>query len=107
MVLGRLFRRAIVKAHAVLVITQDEINFCFLPIRPWLFDLVCSNHKGGVAELGEVLRDAIVSRLAADQQHSQFLMSLAIGDRMRVLDPSILLGPIGAVRAAHAAISPV
>jgi len=63
--------------------------------------------SGGVAELGEVLREAIVSRLSADQQHSEFLMSLAIGARVRILDPSILLGPIGAVRAAQAAISPV
>ena len=29
-----------------------------------------------------------------------FLQSLAIGDRMHVIEPSALLGPIGAVRAA-------
>jgi glucokinase len=59
--------------------------------------------SGGVAELGDVLRDAIVHRLLDDQRHSDFLSSLAIGDRMHVIDPSILLGPIGAVRAAQAA----
>jgi predicted NBD/HSP70 family sugar kinase len=59
--------------------------------------------SGGVAELGDVLRDAIVDRLHADQRHSEFLSSLAIGERVHVIDPSILLGPIGAVRAAHAA----
>ena len=58
---------------------------------------------GGVASLGEVLRDAIADRLVADAQQSEFLGSLDLGARMRVIDPKVPLGPIGAVRAAHAA----
>ena len=58
--------------------------------------------SGGVASLGDVLRDAINERLVADAHQSQFLGSLDLGARMRVIDPSISLGPIGAVRAAHA-----
>ncbi len=59
--------------------------------------------SGGVASLGDVLRDAIAERLVGDAQHSEFLGSLDLGARMRVIDPSVALGPIGAVRAAHAA----
>jgi glucokinase len=59
--------------------------------------------SGGVASLGNVLRDAIAGRLADDARHSEFLGSLDLGARMRVIDPGIPLGPIGAVRAAHAA----
>jgi predicted NBD/HSP70 family sugar kinase len=59
--------------------------------------------SGGVASLGDVLRDAIAERLAGDARHSEFLGSLDLGARMRVIDPSVALGPIGAVRAAHAA----
>ena len=57
--------------------------------------------SGGVATLGDALRDAIDERLAADAQQSEFLGSLDLGTRMRVIDPSVALGPIGAVRAAH------
>jgi predicted NBD/HSP70 family sugar kinase len=59
--------------------------------------------SGGVASLGNVLRDAIAERLAEDAKQSEFLGSLELGARMRVIDPSVPLGPIGAVRAAHAA----
>lgn len=59
--------------------------------------------SGGVASLGDVLRDAIAERLAEDAHHSEFLGSLDLRTRMRVIDPSVALGPIGAVRAAHAA----
>lgn len=59
--------------------------------------------SGGVASLGNVLRDAIAEQLAGDAQHSEFLGSLDLGARMRLIDPSVALGPIGAVRAAHAA----
>jgi predicted NBD/HSP70 family sugar kinase len=59
--------------------------------------------SGGVASLGNVLRDAIADRLAEDAKQSEFLGSLELGARMRVIDPSVPLGPIGAVRAAHAA----
>jgi glucokinase len=59
--------------------------------------------SGGVASLGKDLHDAIAERLAADAQHSEFLGSLDLGERMRVIDPSVALGPIGAVRAAYAA----
>jgi predicted NBD/HSP70 family sugar kinase len=59
--------------------------------------------SGGVASLGDVLRDAIADRLAGDAQQSEFLGSLDLGQRMRVIDPTVPLGPIGAVRAAHAA----
>ncbi|MEP7111918.1 MAG: ROK family protein [Ilumatobacteraceae bacterium] len=59
--------------------------------------------SGGVASLGDVLHDAIAQRLAGDAQHSEFLGSLDLGARMRVIDPSVALGPIGAVRAAYAA----
>ena len=59
--------------------------------------------SGGVASLGDVLRDAIADRLAKDAQQSEFLGSLDLGARMRVIDPTVPLGPIGAVRAAHAA----
>ena len=47
-------------------------------------------------------RDAIAERLATDAQQSEFLGSLDLGARMRVIDPTVPLGPIGAVRAAHA-----
>jgi glucokinase len=59
--------------------------------------------SGGVASLGDVLQDAIADRLALDAQHSEFLGSLDLGARIRVIDPSVPLGPIGAVRAAYAA----
>jgi predicted NBD/HSP70 family sugar kinase len=59
--------------------------------------------SGGVASLGDVLRDALAERLVSDAQRSEFLGSLDLGTRMRVIDPSVPLGPIGAVRAAHAA----
>ena len=58
---------------------------------------------GGVASLGELLSDAIVERLDADAQHSEFLGSLDIAARTRVIDPSVALGPLGAVRAAYTA----
>lgn len=65
--------------------------------------------SGGVSALGEVLLDEITARLAADGRHSEFLGSLDLGSRMRVIDPSVPLGAIGAIRAAHAAgeVSPV
>lgn len=59
--------------------------------------------SGGAAALGNTLRDAITERLASDAQHSEFLGSLDLGARMRVIEPSIPLGPIGAIGAAHAA----
>ncbi len=59
--------------------------------------------SGGVATLGEALHQAIAQRLADDGQHSEFLCSLDLGQRMRVIDPSVPLGPLSAVRAAHAA----
>ena len=62
--------------------------------------------SGGVASIGDVLLDAIADRLAADAQQSEFLGSLDLGARMRVIDPKVPLGPIGAVRAAHAALLP-
>ena len=57
--------------------------------------------SGGVAALGDGLRDAIAERLAADGRRSEFLGSLDLGARLLVIDPSVLLGPIGAVRAAY------
>jgi glucokinase len=60
--------------------------------------------SGGVAEIGDVLRVAIVERLADDQRKSEFLDSLHLGERIRIIDPSVLLGPIGAVRAAGEAV---
>jgi glucokinase len=59
--------------------------------------------SGGVASLGDVLRGAIADRLALDARQSEFLGSLDLGARMHVIDPTVPLGPIGAVRAAHAA----
>jgi glucokinase len=56
--------------------------------------------SGGVAELGELLRTAIIDRLSDDQRSSEFLRSLDLGRRIRIIDPSVMLGPIGAVRAA-------
>ena len=47
--------------------------------------------------------NAIVGRLAHEQRESEFLRSLAISDRLHIIDPSVLLGPIGAVRAAQMA----
>ena len=47
---------------------------------------------------------AIVDRLVEDQRHSEFLGSLQLGERIRIIDPSVLLGPIGAVRAAGEAV---
>ncbi len=44
----------------------------------------------------------IVDRLAEDGEQSEFLASLDIGRRMRMIDPTVPLGSIGAVRAAHA-----
>lgn len=59
---------------------------------------------GGVAAaLGDVLRREVAARLASDSAHSEFLTSLGIGRRLRMLDPEVPLGAIGAVRAAHAA----
>ena len=57
--------------------------------------------SGGVATLGDVLRDDIAERLADDAQQSEFLGSLDLARRMRIIDPAVPLGPIGAVRAAH------
>lgn len=51
-----------------------------------------------------LLRVAIVDRLADDQRQSEFLDSLRLGERIRIIDPSVLLGPIGAVRAAGEAV---
>jgi len=59
--------------------------------------------SGGVSALGDVLRDEITMRLGNEAQHSGFLGSLEFGTRLRVIDPSVPLGPIGAIRAAHAA----
>jgi glucokinase len=61
--------------------------------------------SGGVADLGDVLKAAIVDRLADDHQRSEFLHSLDLGRRIQVIDPSVLLGPIGAVRAASGAMA--
>jgi len=60
--------------------------------------------SGGVAELGDQLRTAIVERLAEGHQRAEFLRSVDLGDRIRIIDPSVLLGPIGAVRAAGEAL---
>ena len=49
--------------------------------------------SGGVASLGDVLREAIADRLASDAQQSEFLGSLDLGARMRVIDPTVPLGP--------------
>jgi len=59
--------------------------------------------SGGVSALGDALRDEITARLDTDAQESAFLGSLQLGSRLRVIDPSIPLGPIGVIRAAHAA----
>lgn len=59
--------------------------------------------SGGVADLGDTLRAAIIDRLDEDQHHSDFLRSLDLGRRIRIIDPAVLLGPIGAVRAAAGA----
>jgi len=59
--------------------------------------------SGGVSALGDVLRDEITTRLGNEATHSAFLGSLDLGTRLRVIDPSVPLGPIGAIRAAHAA----
>lgn len=56
---------------------------------------------GGVAELGQPLCDAIIARLAAEQTSSEFLRSLDLGSRLRLLDPALPVGAIGAVRAAR------
>ena len=60
---------------------------------------------GGVAAMGEELRSAIVGRLAADGAQSEFLASLQIGRRLQLLDSSVPIGVIGAVRAAHLAVA--
>jgi len=60
---------------------------------------------GGVAAVGQALPDAIAAKLGVDARHSDFLGSLDLGARLRIIDPSILLGPIGAVRAAYAAVA--
>ena len=60
---------------------------------------------GGVAAVGQALPDAIAAKLGVDARHSDFLGSLDLGARLRIIDPSILLGPIGAVRAAYAAVT--
>ena len=59
--------------------------------------------SGGVSALGDVLREEITTRLATEATRSAFLGSLDVGSRLRVIDPSVPLGPIGAIRAAHAA----
>jgi glucokinase len=59
--------------------------------------------SGGVATLGPTLHDAIAQQLARDGQRGAFLRSLDVGGRLRVIEPSVPLGPMGAVRAARAA----
>jgi predicted NBD/HSP70 family sugar kinase len=59
---------------------------------------------GGVAAVGQALPDAIAARLVLDARHSEFLRSLDLGSRLRIVDPTLLLGPIGAVRAAYSAL---
>jgi glucokinase len=59
--------------------------------------------SGGVASLGDVLHDAIARRLAIDGRRGEFLDSLDLGARLRVVHPAVPLGPIGAVLAARAA----
>jgi hypothetical protein len=61
------------------------------------------------AALGPVLLDDITARLATDGHHSDFLGSVNLAARMRVVDPSVPLGSIDALRAAYAAktVSPV
>jgi glucokinase len=59
--------------------------------------------SGGVAALGAPLCEAIADRLAFDGRHSDFLASLDLGARLRIIHPSVPLGAIGAIRAAHAA----
>ena len=56
---------------------------------------------GGVSQLGRPLCDAIIERLAAERTGSEFLRSLDLGSRLRLLDPAIPVGAIGAVRAAR------
>jgi predicted NBD/HSP70 family sugar kinase len=90
--------QALVVWHSVVGGLSRAVLLLALTMDPELIVL-----SGGVAELGDALRDAIVQRLHHDQRQSEFLSSLAIGERVHVIDPSILLGPIGAVRAAHAA----
>ena len=60
---------------------------------------------GGVATVGQSLPDAIAAKLTFDARHSEFLGSLEVGARLRVVDPAVLLGPIGAVRAAYASLA--
>jgi hypothetical protein len=48
---------------------------------------------------------AITGRLDDDQRHSPFLRSLGFGERIEIIDPSVLLGPIGAVHAAADALA--
>ncbi|MCU1401128.1 MAG: hypothetical protein JWN62_4237 [Acidimicrobiales bacterium] len=59
--------------------------------------------SGGVAAMGQPLCDAIAERLAFDGRNSGFLASLNVGARMRIIEPSVPLGAIGAVRSAYAA----
>jgi len=59
--------------------------------------------SGGVAGLGEPLRSAIVAKLVADGRQSEFLASLDVGARLRLIEPTVPLGPIGALRAARSA----
>jgi glucokinase len=61
--------------------------------------------SGGVASLGEDLREAIAGRLTADAERAAFLAPLQLGERILVVEPSIPLGPIGAVRAARVALA--
>lgn len=60
---------------------------------------------GGVATVGQSLPDAIAAKLASDARHSEFLGSLDLGARLRIVDPTVPLGPIGAVRAAYGALA--
>jgi predicted NBD/HSP70 family sugar kinase len=90
--------RAATVWHDVIGALSRAVQLLTLTLDPHVVVL-----SGGVAELGDVLRNAIVDRLADDQRHSPFLRSLDLGSRLEIIDPSVLLGTLGAVHAAVAA----
>ena len=59
--------------------------------------------SGGVAALGADLQAAIEAQLREEARRADFLRSLDLAARVCVVEPTVPLGPIGAVRMARAA----
>ena len=75
------FARAVAAAIRILVLTTDVARVVL---------------GGGVSEIGEPLRDAVVRALDAQAATSGFLASLKIGERVSLTPPGVPVAAIGA-----------